>query len=136
LNSFMEIKLIKNEKEYQQALKRLDLLFDAPAGTPQGDEADVLALLIEDYEEKHFEIEEPDPIKAIRIRMEEMNLKQVDLIEEMGGKNRVSEVLNHKRKLTLEMIRNLSKRLNLSTELLVRDYELKLKSKDAGSIPA
>jgi len=128
--------LIKNEKEYQQALKRLDLLFDAPAGTPQGDEVDVLALLIEDYEEKHFEMEEPDPIKAIRIRMEEMNLKQVDLIDEMGGKNRVSEVLNHKRKLTLEMIRNLSKRLNLSTELLVRDYELKLKSKDAGSIPA
>ncbi len=132
----MEVKLIKNEKEYQQALKRLDLLFDAPAGTPQGDEVDVLALLIEDYEEKHFEMEEPDPIKAIRIRMEEMNLKQVDLIDEMGGKNRVSEVLNHKRKLTLEMIRNLSKRLNLSTELLVRDYELKLKSKDAGSIPA
>ena len=128
--------MIKNEKEYQQALKRLDLLFDAPAGTPQGDEVDVLALLIEDYEEKHFEMEEPDPIKAIRIRMEEMNLKQVDLIDEMGGKNRVSEVLNHKRKLTLEMIRNLSKRLNLSTELLVRDYELKLKSKDAGSIPA
>ena len=130
----MEIRLIKNEKEYQQALKRLDLLFDAPAGTPQSDEADVLSLLIEDYEGKHFEIQEPDPIKAIRIRMEEMNLKQVDLIDAMGGKNRVSEVLNHKRKLTLEMIRKLSKRLNLSTELLVRDYELKPKSRDAGSI--
>lgn len=120
----MKIRPVKNEEDYRKALKRLEVIFDAPSGTDEGDEADVLGLLIDDYENKHYPIEAPDPIEAIRIRMEEMNLKQVDLIDEIGGKSRVSEILNRRRKLTLEMIRNLNKRLNLSPELLISDYKL------------
>jgi HTH-type transcriptional regulator / antitoxin HigA len=120
----MEIRPIKTEEHYQQALERLDTLFEAPVGTPESDEADILALLIDDYEKKMYPIEAPDPIEAIKIRMEEMNLKQVDLIGEIGGKSRVSEILNKKRKLTVDMVRNLAKRLNLSAEILINDYQL------------
>jgi HTH-type transcriptional regulator / antitoxin HigA len=120
----MDIKLIKNKADYEKALKRLEILFDAPVGTPESDEADVLALLIDEYEKKHFPIEAPDPIAAIKIRMEELNLKQSDLINEIGGKSRVSEILNRKRKLTVEMIRKLTSRLNLSASILVKDYAL------------
>jgi len=80
--------------------------------------------MIDEYEKKHYLIEAPDPIEAIKIRMEEMQLKQVDLVDEIGGKSRVSEVLNRKRKLTIDMIRNLTKRLNLSPGLLIKDYQL------------
>jgi len=120
----MNIKLIKTETDYQNALKRLDVIFDAKIGTPESDEADILGLMIDEYEKKHYHIEAPDPIEAIKIRMEEMQLRQVDLADAMGGKNRVSEVLNRKRKLTVEMIRNLTKRLDLSPGLLIHDYQL------------
>jgi len=120
----MNIKLIKTEEDYTLALNRLEVIFDAPIGTSDSDEADVLALLIDEYEKQHYPIEAPDPIEAIKIRMEEMQLKQSDLISEIGGKSRVSEILNKKRKLTVEMIRNLAVRLNLSAGLLVRDYQL------------
>ena len=120
----MNIKLIRSEEEYQKALKRLEALFDAKSGTPESDEADVLGLMIDEYERKHYPIEAPDPIEAIKIRMEEMDLKQTDLADALGGKNRVSEILNRKRKLTLEMIRNLTTRLNLSPEVLIKDYKL------------
>jgi HTH-type transcriptional regulator / antitoxin HigA len=120
----MNIKLIKTEEDYKSALNRLEVVFDAPIGTPESDEADVLALLVDEYEKQHYPIEAPDPIEAIKIRMEEMQLKQADLIPEIGGKSRVSEILNKKRKLTVEMIRNLAARLNLSAGLLVRDYQL------------
>ena len=118
------IKPIRTEAEYRNALKRLDELFDAPMGTAESDEADVLALLIEAYEQEYYSIEAPDPIEAIKIRMEELQLKQVDLVGAIGGKSRVSEVLNRKRKLTVEMIRNLSAKLNLSPALLIADYPL------------
>lgn len=118
------IKLIKTENEYRESLERLMEIFDAPIGTPESDEADILGLLIDEYEKKHYPIDAPDPIEAIKIRMEEMHLKQVDLIEAIGGKSRVSEVLNRKRKLTVEMIRNLTQRLNLSPSLLIKDYQL------------
>lgn len=120
----MNIKLIKTEADYQFALSRLSELFDAVSGTPESDEADVLALLVDEYEKNHYPIESPDPIEAIKIRMEEMHLRQVDLAIELGGKNRVSEVLNKKRKLTVVMIRNLTIRLNLSPELLINDYKI------------
>lgn len=120
----MELKPIKTKSDYQLALNRLELIFDAPIGTAESDEADILGLMINDYERKHFAIDAPDPIEAIKIRMEEMNLKQVDLIAEVGGKSRVSEILNKKRKLTVEMIRNLTRKLNLSPELLITDYQL------------
>ena len=120
----MNIKPIKSEADYKIALKRLEEIFDAPNGTIESDEADILGLMVDEYEKKHYPIEAPDPIEAIKIRMEELQLKQIDLIDEMGGKNRVSEVLNRKRKLTIEMIRNLTKRLNLSPDLLISDYQL------------
>jgi HTH-type transcriptional regulator / antitoxin HigA len=120
----MNIKPIKTVADYKDALKRLEVIFDAAVGTPESDEADVLGLLIDEYERKHYPFDAPDPIEAIKIRMEEMNLKQVDLIDEIGGKSRVSEILNRKRKLTVEMIRKLNKRLNLSPGLLINDYQL------------
>jgi len=105
-------------------LKRLENVFDALIGTLESDEADILGLIIDEYEKNHYLIDCPDPIEAIKIRMEEMQLKQVDLVNELGGKNRVSEILNRKRKLTVDMIRNLTARLNLSPGLLISDYQL------------
>ena len=120
----MNIKPIKSKSDYLEALNRLDIIFDAKIGSPESDEADVLGLMIDEYEKKHYPIDTPDPIEAIKIRMEEMQLKQIDLINEIGGKSRVSEILNRKRKLTVEMIRKLTTRLNLSPGLLINDYQL------------
>jgi HTH-type transcriptional regulator / antitoxin HigA len=121
----MEINPIKSAADYQIALKRFNELFDASSGTEENDEAKILALLIGDYEDQYYPIDPPDPVEAIKIRMEEMRLRQADLADAMGGKNRVSEILNRKRKLTVEMIRNLNGRLGISTNVLIRDYELK-----------
>lgn len=120
----MEIIPIKTELDYQVSLSKLDELFNAPIGTKESDYADILALLVDEYEKKHFPIEAPDPIEAIKIRMEEMHLKQKDLASVIGGNNRVSEVLNKKRKLTVEMIRSLTSKLNLSPNILIKDYQL------------
>jgi HTH-type transcriptional regulator/antitoxin HigA len=120
----MNIKPIKSEADYKLALKRLEEIFDALIGTSESDEADILGVLVDEYEKKHYPIEAPDPIEAIKIRMEELQLKQVDLVDVIGSKSRVSEILNRKRKLTIEMIRNLTKRLNLSSDLLITDYKL------------
>lgn len=120
----MTIKPIKTKADYKEALLRLEMIFDAAVGSAESDEADVLGLMIDEYEKKNYPIEAPDPIEAIKIRMEEMHLKQIDLVDAIGGKSRVSEVLNRKRKLTVEMIRNLTKRLNLSPGLLITDYQL------------
>ncbi len=120
----MNIELIKTEADYHKALQRLEIIFDAKVGSVENDEADILALLIDQYEEKYFHIDAPDPIEAIKIRMEDMQLKQTDLIGLIGGKSRVSEIMNRKRKLTVEMIRNLTQKLNLSPALLISDYQL------------
>lgn len=120
----MNISPIKTEIDYEKALERLDEIFDAKIGTKESDEADILGVLIDEYEKKHYPIEAPDPIEAIKIRMEELHLKQVDIVKEFGGKSRVSEMLNRKRKLTLEMIRYLTTRLNLSANILIKDYQL------------
>ena len=120
----MELKPIKTEADYRAALKRLDEIFDALPGSSESDELEILGLMVDDYENKHYPIEAPDPIEAIKIRMEEMQLRQVDLIPEIGGKSRVSEVLNRKRRLTVDMIRKLVTRLNLSSEILIQDYHL------------
>ena len=120
----MIIRLIKNETDYNQALKRLDSIFDAPEDSPEGDEAELLSMLIESYENEHYAIEAPDPIEAIKIRLEEMDLKQQDLVGVIGGKSRVSEVLNRKRRLTVEMIRKLTETLHLSASSLIKDYQL------------
>lgn len=120
----MDLKPIKTEIDYREALKRLEEIFDAKLDTPESDELEILGLMVDDYENKHYPIEAPDPIEAIKIRMEEMQLKQVDLIPEIGGKSRVSEILNRKRRLTVDMIRKLAARLNLSASLLIKEYQL------------
>jgi HTH-type transcriptional regulator/antitoxin HigA len=120
----MTLKPIKIESDYRTALKRFETLFDAPIGTIESDEADILGLMIDEYEKKHYPIEAPDPIEAIKIRMTELHLKQIDLASDIGGKSRVSEILNRKRKLTVDMIRNLTKRLGISPEVLIADYQL------------
>ena len=118
----MNIAPIRNEKDYQKALNRLEEIFDAKKGTEQGDELEIISILIDRYENQNFPIGMPDPIEAIKFRMEQMGMKQKDLAEVVGFKSRVSEILNKKRKLTLDMIRKLSTTLHIPTEVLVQDY--------------
>jgi HTH-type transcriptional regulator/antitoxin HigA len=93
----MELKPNKSEQDYRKALERLNVIFDAPIDTKEGDEAEILSMLIENYENEHYAIAPPDPIKAIKIRMEELNIRQKDLVGIIGGKSRVSEILNRKK---------------------------------------
>ncbi len=120
----MKIKPIKTEQDYEKALERLDAIFDAAPDTKKGDEAEVLSMLIDNYENIYHPIEAPDPIEAIKIRMEEMNLKQKDLVGIIGGKSRVSEILNKKKRLTVDMIRELELVLHISASVLVSNYKL------------
>ena len=120
----MQIIPIKTEQQYFEALEQLELIFYAKENTPEGDEAEILSLLIDTFENKNYQIEAPDPIEAIRIRMEEMNLKQKDMVEIIGSKSKTSEVLNRKKRLTLDMIRNLQEKLNLSASLLITTYPI------------
>jgi HTH-type transcriptional regulator / antitoxin HigA len=118
----MELTIIKSEKQYKKALQRFEEIFFAAPNTVEGNEAQILALIIEDYENKHYPIDPPDPIEAIKYKMEQLGYKQKDLVDIIGSNGRVSEVLNRKRKLTLEMIRNLHEKLNISLESLVKAY--------------
>ncbi len=118
----MELKIIKTEKDYHKSLALFEKYFHSKKGTRESEIADVLALLIELYESENFKINTPDPIEAIKFRMEQQNLKQKDLAKCLGGKDKVSKILNRKRKLTLEMIRNLNEFLNIPLSLLVKDY--------------
>ena len=120
----MNIKPIKTEQDYDKALQRLEAIFDAPINTIEGDEAEILSLLIENYENEFHPIDLPDPIEAIKIRMEDLNFKQKDLVGIIGGKSSVSEVLNKKKRLTIEMVRKLEKFLNISASVLVNPYKL------------
>ena len=118
----MNIRLIKTEEGYQSALQRLEEIFDAEPDTQEGDELEVLSLLIDTYEKERFPVEAPDPIEAVKFRMEQLGIRQKDLAEVLGYKSRVSEVLNRKRKLTLEMVRSLHKALNIPTNVLIQEY--------------
>ncbi|TDD97517.1 helix-turn-helix domain-containing protein [Flavobacterium cellulosilyticum] len=118
----MEIKPIKTEKDYNKALKRLETIFDAKLGSAEGDELEVLGILIDQYENESFPIGLPDPIEAIKFRMEQMGYNQNDLAKIVGLKSRASEILNRKRKLSLEMIRQLHERLNIPTDVLIQTY--------------
>lgn len=118
----MNVSPIKNDKDYQKALKRLEKIFDAKLGSKEGDELEILGILVDNYEKEHFPIGMPDPIEAIKFRMEQLGMKQKDLAEIIGFKSRVSEILNRKRKLTLEMIRKLNEALSIPTEVLVQKY--------------
>lgn len=120
----MNVKPIKSDKDYRNALERLEVIFDAPIDTKEGDEAEIISLLIENYENEHYPIEAPDPIEAIKIRMEELNMRQKDLVGIIGGKSRVSEIMNRKKRLTVDMIRELEQILQISASVLVNDYQL------------
>ncbi|HHH52902.1 MAG TPA: helix-turn-helix domain-containing protein [Bacteroidetes bacterium] len=121
----MEIKPIKNENDYQKALERLKVIFDAKKNTKEGDELEILSILIDKYESENYPIDLPDPIEAIKFRMEQMGMKQKDLAEIVGFKSRVSEILNRKRKLTLDMIRKISSSLRIPTDVLIQEYNKK-----------
>ena len=118
----MLIRPIKTQTDHAQALKRIEALMTARADTPEGDELDVLVTLVEAYEAKHYAIDAPDPIAAIHHRMEAMGMARKDLEPLLGSKSRVSEVLNRKRKLTMEMVRNLHEAMQIPAEALIRDY--------------
>lgn len=118
----MNIKAIKTVDDYQLALNRLNEIFHAPADSPEGDEADVLTILIEKYEDENYPIDAPDPIEAILFRMEQMDMTKKDLEKVLGYRSRVSEIFNRKRKLNLKMIRNLHDKLNIPFESLVGEY--------------
>ncbi len=120
----MNIKPIKNEQNYQETLSIIENLMSAKPNTKEMDELEVLTTLVEAYEEQFYKIDAPDPIEAIKFRMEQKSLKQKDLIEIIGSKSRVSEILNRKRKLTIGMIRNLHKQLQIPVESLFLDYKI------------
>ena len=115
----MTIKPIKTERDYQKALKEIEKLWDAKPNTPKGDRLEVLVTLVEAYEQKHYKVEPPDPVEAIKFRMEQLGLKSSDLAKILGGRSRVSEILNRKRKLTVDMMRSLRKRLDIPAESLL-----------------
>lgn len=123
----MKLKPIKTDTDYRNSLERLEVIFDAKINTKEGDEAEILSLLIENYENEHYPIEAPDPIEAIKIRLEELNMRQKDLVGIIGGKSRVSEILNKKKRLTVDMIRELEKKLQISASVLVGNYQLSSK---------
>ena len=118
----MTLKPIKTKKDYQDALVRLDKIFDAKPGSAEGDELEILGILIDTYEKIHYPIDFPDPIEAIKFRMEQLGYNQSDLATIIGLKSRASEILNKKRKLTLDMIRNLHDALNIPTDVLIQCY--------------
>lgn len=124
------VRPIHDEDDYEGALTEVDALMDATVGTPEGDRLDVLVTLIEAYEARHWAIDAPDPIEAIRIRMEQKNLRRRDLEPMIGSRGRVSEVLARKRALTLPMIRRLAKGLDLRADVLIQ--EVPLAQADAG----
>jgi HTH-type transcriptional regulator / antitoxin HigA len=112
-------KLIKTEEEYNLALKRVELLMDAQAGTLEADELELLTALVEMYEDRHFPMDQPDPVEAVKFRMEQMGLGRQDLVPFLGSRSKVSEILNRKKPLSLTMMRNLHKGLGIPAEVLL-----------------
>ena len=117
----MEIKPIRTKTDYRAALKKIEALMSARAGSPEGERLDVMVTLVEAYERKHFPLDLPDPVEAIKFRMEQMALAPKDLVPMIGQINRVYEILNRKRPLTLQMIRRLHRELGIPAESLIKD---------------
>jgi HTH-type transcriptional regulator/antitoxin HigA len=115
----MEIKPIKTEKDYNMSIKSIEKLWGAKRDTPEGDELDLLCTLVESYEMKHYPIAPPDPIDAIKFRMEQMGMTKADMVKYLGSQSRVSEILNGKRRLTLKMVKSLYKGLKIPAEILL-----------------
>ena len=118
----MNIKPIKTKKDYELALVRLEVIFDAKKKSAEGDELEILGMLVNHYENEKFPIGFPDPVEAIKFRMEQLGITQTDLANVVGLKSRASEILNRKRKLSLEMIRQIHDKLNIPTEVLIQAY--------------
>jgi len=120
----MKLKLIKTEIEYQKALKRLDKIFHAKKGTKEQEELEILVMLIQRYEDETVgEFPDPDPIEAIKFKMEQMDMSQKDLAEVIGLKSRASEILSRKRPMSINIIRKLSKALSIPADILIQPYE-------------
>lgn len=119
----MEIKPIKTEADYEAVLKEIECLFDAEPNTPEGDRLEVLTTLVEAYEEQHYGIPLPGPIEAILYHMESRGLSRKDLVPYIGSRARISEILNRKRPLSLEMMRRLQEGLGISADVLIQPYE-------------
>ncbi len=117
----MDIRPIKTNDDYEAALAEIERLWGAKPGTPEGDKLDVLATLVDAYEDAHFPIDPPTPIEAIKFRMDQMGLRQIDLVPYFGSRGRVSEVLNGKRPLSLRMIRRISRGLGIPAEVLIQE---------------
>lgn len=115
-----DLKPIRSETDYEEALAEVENLWSAKAGTPEGDRLDILATLIDAYEAKAYPMDPPDPVEAIRFRMEQQGLTRKDLEPMIGPRNRVADVLNRKRSLSIDMIRQLHSRLGISAEVLIR----------------
>jgi HTH-type transcriptional regulator/antitoxin HigA len=119
----VEIKPIKTEADYEATLKEIERLFESEPGTPAGDRLEILTTLVEAYEEEHYHIPPPDPIEAIKYYMESRSLSRRDLEPYLGSRARVSEILNRKRPLSLQMIRKLHNGLGIPAEVLIKPYE-------------
>jgi len=120
----MNISPIKTKQDHENALNRIEALWEAQANTPEGDEFDVLATLIHVYESEHYPIDAPDPVEAIKFRMEQQGLKDRDLVPMLGQRSRVTEILNKQRKLSITMIRKLNIMLNIPLDSLIKEYDL------------
>ena len=123
----MQIRPIKTEQDYDWALKEIEGLMDAQPDTPEGDRLNVLVTLVEAYEAQHFPVGEPDPIEAIRERMEDLHLTRKELEELIGPRGRVSEILTRKRPLTIHMIRRIHKAMRIPVEILIQPYKTRKK---------
>ena len=119
----MQIQPIHTEMDYQKALERIEEIFDAKPGTKQGDELEILGILIDEYEKKHFPIEAPNPVEAIKFRMDQLGMEQKDLARLLGSKSRASEILSGKRSLSLRQIKILYRKLGIPAEILIQEAE-------------
>ena len=121
----MEIHTIKTEEDYENALSVIDMLLSARSGSEEAERLELISILVEDYENKHYKIDTPDPIEAVKQRAEQLGLTRKDLEKSIGSRGRVSEVLNGQRALTLAMIRKLNRNLNIPAEVLIQDFKKK-----------
>ncbi|MFO8028565.1 MAG: helix-turn-helix domain-containing protein [Cyclonatronaceae bacterium] len=119
----MNIKPIHTEQDYQTALARIQEIFDAKPGTKEGDELEVLGILVENYEKQHFSIEAPNPLEAVTFRMEQLGLRQSDLAKILGSRSHASEILSGKRSFSLRQIKLLNKKLGISAEVLLQEQD-------------
>lgn len=120
----MQLRPIRTEADYEEALQEIDRLMDAAPGTPEGDRLDILTTLVEAYEERHHPIEAPDPIAALEYFMEQRGVTRTDLVPLLGSRSRVSEILNRKRRLTIDMAWRLHRELGIPAEAVLKPYKL------------